>query len=135
MAQVTVTIAGRSYRMACDDGQEDHLRGLGQMLDDKIEALRQGFGEIGDMRLLVMASIMVADELSEALRRVAALEQEVLRLTASDTQADAQRIAVESEVSEALESIAGRLERLAADLNASTRINETTGHAPVPRID
>ena len=77
MAHVSVTIAGRAYRMACDEGQEEHLLTLGRQLDAKIDALRSSFGEIGDMRLAVMAGIMVADELSEMQRRATALQQEI----------------------------------------------------------
>lgn len=76
MAQVTVTINGRAYRMACEDGQEDHLRGLAQRLDGMVEQLRGGFGEIGDQRLTVMAAIMAMDELAETTRRLKSLEAE-----------------------------------------------------------
>ncbi len=65
MSQVTVTINGRQYRMACEDGQESHLMRLAQDLDQRIEKLRGSFGEIGDTRLTVMAALTVADELSE----------------------------------------------------------------------
>ena len=66
MAQVTVTIAGRTYRMACGDGEEEHLAGLAAVFDAKIEEMRAAFGEIGDMRLHVMAALTFADDLSEA---------------------------------------------------------------------
>jgi cell division protein ZapA len=126
MSQVTVTIAGRSYRMACDDGQEDHLRELGRMLDEKIEELRGSFGEIGDMRLAVMAAITMADELSEMRRRVASLEREVQLLSSSDQ---------EEQIARALDGVAGRLERIASDLNARTRNQDSTGAEPTPRLD
>ncbi len=73
MAQVSVLIAGRTYRMACADGEEDHLKGLAARLDGKIIELRGSFGEIGDSRITVMAAITIADDLSEAERRIAAL--------------------------------------------------------------
>ena len=66
MAEVTLTIAGRNYRMACDDGQEAHRAEIGEMVSRKIEDMRSSFGEIGDKRLTVMAAIVVADELSAA---------------------------------------------------------------------
>ncbi len=66
MAHVSVTISGRQYRMACDDGQEHHLARLSHELDQRIAHLRTTFGEIGDMRLTVMAALIIADELSEA---------------------------------------------------------------------
>ena len=67
-AQVTVTIAEKVYRIACDDGQEEHLRRLAAEVDAKIEEMRKAFGEIGDNRLTVMAAITFLDE-----RRGAAL--------------------------------------------------------------
>jgi cell division protein ZapA len=117
MAQVSVTIGGRVYRMACDDGQEDHLMRLARDLDQKFAHLREAFGEIGDTRLAVMAAIMVADELSEARRRIRALEQEVeglqeTRLAASDRIEAAERTGAQS-----IEKAAERIERLAHALN------------------
>ena len=76
MSQVNVTINGRQFRMACEDGQEDHLRGLAKDLDERIVALRGQFGEIGDARLTVMAALMVADELAEAGKKLKRLEQD-----------------------------------------------------------
>ncbi|MDB5522895.1 MAG: hypothetical protein JWM58_658 [Rhizobium sp.] len=77
MAQVTVTIDGKAYRMACEEGQEDHLIGLAQNFDQYVGHLKRQFGEIGDLRLTVMASIMIMDELSEITRQRAALEAEL----------------------------------------------------------
>lgn len=77
MAQVTLTVNGRSYRMACDDGQEDHLTGLGERFDQAIDELRHSLGEIGDQRLIVMAGILMTDRLDEAERRLNRLEQEI----------------------------------------------------------
>ena len=80
MAQVTVTIDGKAYRMACEEGQEAHLEGLAANFDRYVGHLKSQFGEIGDLRLTVMAAIMVMDELSEANRQVAGLETEVAGL-------------------------------------------------------
>jgi cell division protein ZapA len=77
MAQVTVTIDGKAYRMACEEGQEPHLEGLAANFDRYVGHLKSQFGEIGDLRLTVMAAIMVMDELSEANRKTAALEAEL----------------------------------------------------------
>jgi cell division protein ZapA len=63
---VTVTINGRSFRMACDEGQEGHLQNLAKGVDAKISLLRGAFGDIGEQRVTVMAAIMLADELHEA---------------------------------------------------------------------
>ena len=80
MSHITVPINGRSYRMACDDGEEERLTALAQRFDEAISDLRAAFGEIGDQRLTVMAGIKVTDSLMEAERRIAALTAEVQSL-------------------------------------------------------
>jgi cell division protein ZapA len=75
MAHVTVTIGGRSYRLACNEGEEAHLEGLARQIDGKIAELRGAVGEIGDQRLVVMASLTIADELFEARRAIGKLEE------------------------------------------------------------
>lgn len=82
MPQVAVQIAGKTYRMACDEGQEPHLMELARRFDASIEQLRGSFGEIGDQRLTVMAGVMVTDEVVELTRQVAGLKEEVARLRA-----------------------------------------------------
>jgi cell division protein ZapA len=117
MAKVNVTIGGRVYRMACDDGQEEHLMRLARDLDQKLAQLREAFGEIGDTRLAVMGAIMVADELSEARRRIRTLEQEIEGLQETRL-ASADRIeAVERAGAQTIEKAAERIERLAHALN------------------
>ena len=109
MAEVTVTIAGRNYRMACDDGQEEHLLRLGDLVDQKIADMRASFGEIGDMRLTVMAAIVIADELADARRKLDELrssDQNALATSERDT----------SQAADAVNHLAERLEILAADL-------------------
>ena len=75
MAHVTVTIGGRSYRLACNEGEEPHLEGLARQIDGKIAEIRGQVGEIGDQRLVVMAALTIADELFEARRAISDLER------------------------------------------------------------
>jgi cell division protein ZapA len=117
MSHVSVTIAGRAYRMACDEGQEEHLLGLGRFLDGRNDELRGSFGEIGDMRLVVMAGIMVADELSEAQRKIRALEQDVEALRIDRASAMAREEQSQTRVVEAVTEAASRLDRLADALH------------------
>jgi len=119
MAQVTVTIAGRSYRMACSDGDEARLEGLAAMFDGRIEELRGAFGEIGDMRLHVMAALTVADELDETKARLQAVEGELNLLRQRLEAGDQDARASESHMAETLARAADRIERLAKSLNAS----------------
>jgi cell division protein ZapA len=119
MAHVTVTIAGRAYRMACDDGQEAHLTRLGEEVDARIDQLRAAFGEIGDQRLSVMAAITIADELSEARRKIRSLEQEAAADRSARDVAVRRLGEVETELAGTVVNAAERLERLARDLGPS----------------
>lgn len=74
MPQISLNINDRSYDMTCDDGQEDHLRRLAGHLDERVRDLAGAVGQVGEGRLLVMASLMVADELFEAYKEIHALK-------------------------------------------------------------
>ncbi len=117
MGQVTVTIAGKVFRMACDDGQEAHLEQLAGSVDRKIGDLRAAFGEIGDQRLTVMAAIAMADEASEQLRRLEAVEREVEAL--KQGRGEMQRAAAAHE-----ERLAGNVLQLAERIERITDIVE-----------
>ncbi|MGA7488094.1 MAG: cell division protein ZapA, partial [Xanthobacteraceae bacterium] len=80
MSQVSVTINGRQFRMACEDGEEEHLVRLAEDLDARITRLRGRFGEIGDTRLTVMAALTLADELAEVKQKLQRLEPELATL-------------------------------------------------------
>ncbi|HSZ97216.1 MAG TPA: cell division protein ZapA, partial [Bradyrhizobium sp.] len=80
MSHINVTINGRQYRMACEEGQEVRLLRLAETLESRIESLRGKFGEIGDARLTVMAALTVCDELQDAGNRIRALEEELVAL-------------------------------------------------------
>ncbi len=116
MAQVTVTIAEKSYRIACEDGQEDHLRRLAGEVDAKIGEMRRGFGEIGDNRLTVMAAITFVDEREELRQRVANLEAEIARLRENRQATEASLGQAEAEVADALVEAAQRIDAVARDL-------------------
>lgn len=116
MPSVQVTIAGRSYRMACGEGEEAHLEGLAAAFDGKIQDLRGSFGEIGDMRLHVMASLTLADELAETRRRIGLLEAEVAALKAVAAAGTERSDATERQVADALNKASDRIERMAKGL-------------------
>ena len=119
MPQVTVTIAGKTYRMACAEGEERHLEGLAASYDAKIEEMRASFGEIGDLRLHVMAAIAQADELHETKRRIAALEAEVAALNSINVSRDERLERIEVRLAEGVQMAAERIEQLARSLNAA----------------
>ena len=117
MSEVIVTINSRQFRMACEDGQEDHLQQLAKHVDDRITALRGQFGEIGDARLTVMAALMVADELSETVNKVQRLDEELTALqNARATFADRAQ-ATQAALVAAFTSAAERIESVAKKLN------------------
>ena len=119
MAQVNATIAGRQFRLACEDGQEEHLQKLAQDIDARIAQLRSKFGEIGDTRLTVMAALTVADELAETTRRIRLLEEETAALQDARVVASDRAKAASSAVVNAFNSAAERLEGITRKLNAS----------------
>jgi cell division protein ZapA len=117
MPQVTVTIAGRTYRMACGEGEESHLERLAALYDGKIQELRGSFGEIGDMRLHVMAAVMVADDYTETRRKLDAIESEVASLRAQAAAGEERAQAKEAQLADALTKTAERIELVAKSLN------------------
>jgi len=118
MPQVNVTINGKTYRMACDDGQEAHLEGLADRLNQIIAELRQSFGEIGDQRLTVMAAITMGDDLAEAHRRIRRLEAELAAVNDTKAAVISRYEESEASVARAVEQAADRLEGLAQKLVA-----------------
>ncbi|MCO5731977.1 cell division protein ZapA [Rhizobium sp. SSA_523] len=121
MAQVTVTIDGKAYRMACEEGQETHLEELAGSFDRYVGHLKSQFGEIGDLRVTVMAGIMVMDELSETNRRLAALEREVESLRGLQDGAAAAQQKNQAAMVDALGELTARLTGITAKLNARSQ--------------
>jgi cell division protein ZapA len=119
MAQVSVTIDGKQFRMACDDGQERHLETLAEHLDGRVRMMRENFGEIGDLRLTVMAALMICDELAEANRKA-----EDLR---SSAEADRTQRSLAAEsgsqrdaaIAAAIDGLTGRIDRITRMLAGS----------------
>jgi cell division protein ZapA len=105
MPQISVTIDGRKYRLACNEGEEARLESLAGMIDEKIGEMRTAFGEIGDQRLVIMAALTIADNLAEARDEAAAL-----RKRSDDAERRAQAMA------SSLDELGSRLESLVARL-------------------
>ncbi len=119
MSQVSVTINGRQFRMACEDGQEGHLMNLARELDTRIEDLRKKFGEIGDTRLTVMAALTLADTLNETGRRIRRLEQELAALQDARVEANDRAKTAQTAIAAALTAAAERIEGITKKLNAT----------------
>jgi len=116
MAPVVLTIAGRTYRMACDDGEEAQLEELARIVENKILTLRESFGDIGEQRIVVMAAITIADEIAGARKKIAALERDLAGLRAEVEARRQQEAALEDQVAKALDAASRRVENLAREL-------------------
>jgi cell division protein ZapA len=125
MAQVNVTINGRQFRMACEDGQEGHLIELARDLDMRISGLRGKFGEIGDTRLTVMAALTVADELAEAGQRLKRLEEELAALQDARVLTSDRNRAAQASIAAALGAAAERIESI------TKKLNQTVGNSDI----
>ena len=119
MPEVNVEINGKKYRMACEPGQEEHLLGLADEFNRRVEGFKQIFGEIGDIRLTVMAGIALIDELALAQGRIAALNQDVALLTDAGQSVSAEMDELEAKFARRLNDAARKLEAIA------TAIDET----------
>tara|TARA_A100001037_G_scaffold219148_1_gene197072 strand:- start:721 stop:1062 length:342 start_codon:yes stop_codon:yes gene_type:complete len=112
VAQVEIRINGRDYRIACEDGQESHLSNLAKYLDGKVDELVNEVGQIGDTSLMVMAGLLVTDELSDT--------REELEEARNDTAREAQSAIDDTEerLATRIDGLSERIEKL-ADLLAA----------------
>jgi cell division protein ZapA len=117
MPQVNVTINGRQFRMACEDGQEEHLTRLARELDGRIETLRGKFGEIGDTRLTVMAALTIADELGEMRSRLRRLEDALMAVQEAQVTTTDRHQAGQASAVALLNAAAERIESVTRKLN------------------
>ena len=105
MAQVDVSVNGQSYRIACEDGQEDRLVDLAAMVDEKVLGLVNQIGQVGSNRLLVMAALVIADELVD-LKNEAGSSQEL-----KDNSNQKDTVLVLQEITKRIENIADQVEQ------------------------
>ncbi|MFN4288426.1 MAG: cell division protein ZapA [Brevundimonas sp.] len=103
MATVTVQVNGRPYAVGCADGQEERVRALARMFDQQVAAVARDVGQVGDIRLFLMAALILADELHEARH-------------GGQGEAPAPGTDFERRAALAIEDAAVRIERLAARL-------------------
>ena len=105
MAQVDVSVNGQSYRIACEDGQEDRLVDLAAMVDEKVLGLVNQIGQVGSNRLLVMAALVIADELVDLKNEAGSLQE----LRDNSNQQDT--VLVLQEITKRIENIADQVEQ------------------------
>ena len=105
MAQVDVSVNGQSYRIACEDGQEDRLVDLAAIVDEKVLGLVNQIGQVGSNRLLVMAALIIADELVD-LKNEAGSSQEL-----EDNTNQQDTVLALQEITKRIENIADQVEQ------------------------
>lgn len=110
MAQVTVKINGYAYVVGCEDGQEQHLQAMAAQVEKRIDSIKALGGNSGEARLLMLASLLMADEIHD-LR----IEREAVRRTHRPGP-EAATPAPDPELTRALHRLAARAEEIAADL-------------------
>ncbi len=106
MATVSVEVNGQTYVIGCEDGQENHLIRLARDFDKQVREVAQQVGQVGELRLMLMSSLMVADELAE-------VKQRLVRLQAEAQRAQNELSRAEGRAAAALEAAARRIEDLA----------------------
>ncbi len=104
MAQVSIQINGRDYLIACEDGEEKHLVFLADYVNRQVEGLVESVGQVGEARLLLMASLLLADELAEASQELEDLKAD------AGIAGDAVAPVDLAKLTERIEDIAARLE-------------------------
>lgn len=108
MATVTVDINGRPYAVGCADGQEERVRVLAKQFDEHVRQVAGEVGHVGDIRLFLMAGLLLADELHEARLAPGAAPSAPL--------VSATPVASNDGVAEALNAVAARIEKIAQGL-------------------
>ena len=116
MAQVTVKINGYAYNVGCEDGQEAHLLAMATQVEGRIDSIKALGGNSGEARLLVLASLLMADELHDLRVELESLRATAARAAKRSERADSKTVPVDSEVTRRLGRLASRAEQLAAGL-------------------
>ena len=116
MSEVTITINRRPYRLACEDGQEEHLKSVAARVDARVGDLVAKFGQIGDQQLLVMVGLLLADEAAELRRRLDQQEHMSAEHATAYAAADAAAASVLDAMAERIEALAAGVERAAHDI-------------------
>ncbi len=125
MSKVTISLNGRPFTIGCEEGQQAYLRELAGHLDNHVRGLADRVGQIGDLRLLLMASLIVADELKEAQGELESLRENLSDTKGRLSEAQARRRADRARAAEAMLSAASELEKLVE----ATEIEVPAGNA------
>ncbi len=112
MGQVSVTLNGRTYRLECGEGEETHLIALAEYLGSYVDTMKRKFGQVGDDRLILMASLLVTDELWELRRQMQELKASLAEARRDRSGADESAKFIQNDLVQKVDAVADRLERL-----------------------
>ena len=112
MGQVSVTLNGRTYRLECGEGEETHLIALAEYLSSHVDTMKRKFGQVGDDRLILMASLLVTDELWELRRQMQELKASLAEARRDRSISDELAKSAQSDLAQKVGAVADRLERL-----------------------
>jgi cell division protein ZapA len=112
MGQVSVVLNGRTYRLECGEGEESHLIALTQYLGTHVEDMKRKFGQVGDDRLILMASLLITDELWELKREMEQLKSALAAARRDRSVADESAKSARADLVQRIDAVADRLELL-----------------------
>jgi cell division protein ZapA len=112
MGQVSVTLNGRTYRLECGEGEETHLIALAEYLSSHVDTMKRKFGQVGDDRLILMASLLVTDELWELRRQVQEMKSALAEARRDKSAGDESAKSVKADLAARVTAAADRLELL-----------------------
>lgn len=116
MGQVSVALNGRTYRLECSEGEESHLIELAEYLGSHVDTMRRKFGQVGDDRLILMASLVMGDELWELRGQIEELKTSLAEARRDRSAAEESVRMLQDELAERMSVTADRIERLNAQI-------------------
>ena len=119
MPLVNVMVNSRAYTIACDEGEEEHLKALAAEVDAKVQELLGSVGQVGDQRLILMAALLLADELHAANAKLETARQELTVERTAHEDASGRQAQAEGQAAEVLEQAVKRIEAITAKLHAA----------------
>jgi len=134
MSKVTVLLNGREFTIGCEEGQEAYLKSLASYLDGKVQGITEQVGQIGDLRLLLMASLVVMDELKEAERRIETLEAHVDQLRSRSAGENVHNEQQRDQLARTITALAERMESLADRLDGKPD-EDAAGQTPLEQVE